>query len=74
MAHTDSRGKVKTMRRRKPPALADRPEAPDRIQPGTLMDRQLWRLIKIRSLEEDRSTGEIIDDAVRQYMERVGRL
>jgi hypothetical protein len=62
------------MRRRKPSVLADKPDAPGRIQPGTLIDRQLWRLIKIRSLEEDRSTGDIIDDAVRQYMERVGRL
>ncbi len=55
-----SRGREKMMKATK-----------DKIQVGTLIDRELYRLAKIQAVTEGRTIGEIIDDGILLYLEKV---
>ena len=37
-------------------------------QIGVLVDTELWKEIKIMAIREDRSEGEVLDEALRFYL------
>lgn len=41
---------------------------PDRVQTGAIVDRPLWTEVKIKAIREGKSTGEILEEALREYM------
>lgn len=36
---------------------------------GATVDIELWNEVKIQAIREKRKTGEILDDAIRMYLE-----
>ena len=45
-------------------------ERPGRRQIGVKLDMDLWRELRILALEEDRTAGELLEEAMREYLER----
>jgi hypothetical protein len=44
-------------------------ETSDRKPIGATVDIELWNEVKIQAIREKRKTGEILDDAIRMYLE-----
>ena len=44
-------------------------ETVDRKPIGATVDAGLWNEVKIQAIREKRKTGEILDDAIRMYLE-----
>ncbi len=42
-------------------------------QIGVLVDTELWKEIKILAIREDRSEGEVLDEALRSYLKNRGK-
>ena len=42
----------------------------DRRQIGVKLDSDLWRQVRILALEQDRTAGELLEEAMREYLER----
>lgn len=42
----------------------------DRRQIGVKLDSELWRQVRILALEQDRTAGELLEDAMREYLEK----
>jgi len=42
-------------------------------QIGVLVDTELWKEIKILAIREDRSEGEVLDEALRFYLKNRGK-
>ena len=40
----------------------------ERVQVGSKIDKQLWQQLKARANLEDRSTGLVLDDAIKVYL------
>lgn len=49
-----------------------RPPGPERIAISARVDPRVWRAVRIRAIDEDRSASEILEAAARAYLERVG--
>jgi len=45
-------------------------EETPRKQIGVKLDMDLWRELRILALEEDRTAGELLEEAMREYLER----
>jgi transposase-like protein len=56
-----------TMPEQKQPLPGDKAE---RVSATVRVEGRLWRAVRIRAIEEDRTTSSIVEDAVRAYMAR----
>ena len=45
----------------------------DRRQIGVKLNSELWRQVRILALEQDRTAGELLEDAMREYLTKRGR-
>ena len=43
----------------------------NRTPVGSWIDKQLWQYIKVRAVQEGRSAGHILDDAIQLYKQKV---
>ncbi len=43
---------------------------PKRKQIGVKLNQDLWRELKILALKQDRTAGELLEDAMREYLKR----
>jgi hypothetical protein len=43
-------------------------EKPGRRQIGVKLDMDVWRDLKILALEKDRTAGELLEEAMREYL------
>jgi hypothetical protein len=68
MSHTNARGQPRMMRRRRPGAKPE-PE-PERKYIGVQMNPALWHRIKIVAAIQNRTVIEVVDDALREYVEK----
>lgn len=57
-----------TMPEQKQPLPGD--ATAERVNATIRVEGRLWRAVRIRALEEDRTTSSIVEDAVRAYLER----
>lgn len=46
----------------------------DRIKITVVLDDELWRKLKYLSIDERRTVNEIVVEAIREKLERMGRL
>lgn len=44
-----------------------------RVQVGSTVDRELWTRLRAQSIMEGRKTGEVLDDCIRLYFERMDK-
>jgi len=47
-----------------------RKKQPERKQIGVKIDSELWTQMKITALEEGRTAGELLEEAIRLYLEK----
>lgn len=40
----------------------------EKVQVGAMIDRDLWRKVRVRAAETDRSAGDVLREAVEQYL------
>lgn len=46
-------------------------KTPGRKQVGCTIDLDIWKELRLQAIREGRSSGKVLDDAIRQYLERV---
>jgi hypothetical protein len=47
------------------------PPKPARVQAGVQLDAELWKQTRKQAIDEGRSAGHIIDDALRAYFKKI---
>ncbi len=45
-------------------------DKPARKQIGVKLNQDLWRELKILALQQDRTAGELLEDAMEEYLKR----
>jgi predicted transcriptional regulator len=43
---------------------------PDRRQIGVKLNSDLWREMRVLALQRDRTAGELLEEAMREYLEK----
>ena len=51
-----------------------RKKQPERKQIGVKIDSELWTRIKILALEQGRTAGELLEEAMRAYLKNKGKV
>ena len=61
-------------RRGRPPGTGTKPKDPNRRPIGVYINTRLWRKVRALAIELDMSGGEALDDAMRLWLAKHGRL
>ena len=48
-------------------------ETKDRVQPGTFLDREIYRKAKIQAMKQEIHVGVLIDKAILLYLDQVNK-
>jgi hypothetical protein len=54
-------------------AIPEESKKPKRIQPGFKIDEGLWYRLKRLALDKRRTSTELMEEAVKEYLERHGK-